>query len=117
MSSSDAAAEASRASESSSESEDGDAQLQVMFEDLLVTNEGEWIEAHRHNLLQLWNLLKQGRSRFNDNYLTGCNFRIFCSFVYRWTEDEDTDEEDSDDAMSEDNDEEQTGQEDEETVD
>ena len=84
-------AESSPASDTSSE-----PGLEVKFEDLLVTNEGEWIEAHRHNLLQLWNLLKQGRSRFDDNYLTGCNFRIFCSFVYRWTEDEDTDEEGSD---------------------
>ena len=67
----------------------------------MVTNEGEWIEAHRHNLLQLWNLLKQGKSRFNDNYLTACNFRIFCSFVYRWTEDEDSDAESSDIEMSE----------------
>lgn len=85
------------ASESGSESE---VDVQVMFEDLLVTNEGEWIEAHRHNLLQLWNLLKQGKSRFNDNYLTGCNFRIFCSFVYRWTEEEDTDEEGSEAGMT-----------------
>ena len=68
--------------------------LEVVFEDLLVTNEGEWIEAHKANLLQLWKLLKQGRSRFNDSYLNGCNFRIFCSFVYRWTEN-DTDEDDS----------------------
>ena len=77
-----------------------DADLEVLFEDLLVTNEGEWIEAHRHNLLQLWNLLKQGKSRFNDNYLTACNFRIFCSFVYRWTEDEDSDAQSSDEEMS-----------------
>ena len=83
------------ASEDGSESDSG---LEVMFEDLLVTNEGEWVEAHRHNLLQLWNLLKQGKSRFNDNYLTACNFRIFCSFVYRWTEDENSDDEDSDDS-------------------
>lgn len=71
-----------------------DVDLEVVFEDLLVTNEGEWIEAHKANLLQLWKLLKQGRSRFNDSYLNGCNFRIFCSFVYRWTEN-DTDEDDS----------------------
>ena len=91
--------------------------LEVMFEDLLVTNEGEWIEAHRHNLSQLWNLLKQGKSRFNDNYLTGCNFRIFCSFVYRWTEDEDTDEEGSDAEMSDDGEEEDTENTANETVD
>lgn len=105
-------AEGSQASDTSSE-----PGLEVMFEDLLVTNEGEWIEAHRHNLLQLWNLLKQGKSRFDDSYLTGCNFRIFCSFVYRWTEDEDTDEEGSDAEMSEDGEEEDTENTADETVD
>lgn len=91
----DAVSDVPPASDTSSEPD-----LQVVFEDLLVTNEGEWINAHRHNLLQLWNLLKQGKSRFDDNYLTGCNFRIFCSFVYRWTENEETDEDqtDEDDA-------------------
>ena len=74
-------------------SSDGD--LEVVFEDLLVTNEGHWIEAHKANLLQMWKLLKQGRSRFNNSYLDGCNFRIFCSFVYRWTENDSDDEDDS----------------------
>jgi len=109
----DGVSEAPPASDTSSEPD-----LQVVFEDLLVTNEGEWINAHRHNLLQLWNLLKQGKSRFNDNYLTGCNFRIFCSFVYRWTEDEDTDEEGSDVEMDSNNEEdEETDDQRDETVD
>ena len=94
------------ASETSSEPD-----LEVVFEDLLVTNEGEWIEAHRHNLLQLWKLVKQGSSRLNDRYLGGCNFRIFCSFVYRWTEDE-SDADESDDEMQ--SDDEQDAQEGEE---
>jgi hypothetical protein len=64
--------------------------MQIVFEDMLVTNEGQWIEANRPALLQLWRLLKQGTARFEGLVLLNqCSFHLFCSFCYRWTEDDD----------------------------
>lgn len=71
--------------------------IQVTFEDMLVTDEGEWIQSHRHKLLQLWRLLKRGCARHSDLYLSGCSFAVFSSFVYRWTL---TEGEDSTDSVS-----------------
>ena len=71
--------------------------LQVTFEDLLVTAEGEWIQSHRANLLNLWRLLKQGCTRHNESYLNNCSLAVFSSFVFRWT---DTEEGGDDDTVS-----------------
>ena len=68
---------------SGSDSETVEGQLR--FEDLLVTNEGEWIHSHKPHLLQIWRLLKQGCARYNATYCSLANFHIFASFVYRWT--------------------------------
>lgn len=71
-------------------SAEADGVVQIVFEDMLVTNEGQWIEANRPALLQLWRLLKQGAAKFEGlGVLNQCNFHIFCSFCYRWTEDDD----------------------------
>ena len=69
--------------------------IQVTFEDMLVTDEGEWIQSHRQKLLQLWRLLKRGCARHSDLYLSGCSFAVFSSFVYRWTLAEGEDSSDS----------------------
>ena len=69
--------------------------IRVTFEDMLVTDEGEWIQSHRQKLLQLWRLLKRGCARHSDLYLSGCSFAVFSSFVYRWTLAEGEDSSDS----------------------
>lgn len=63
----------------------------ALFEDLLVTNEGEWIESHTQKLKQIWRVLQQACKRSGNSYLGDCSFNVFASFMYRWTDQEDGD--------------------------
>lgn len=71
---------------SSSEGSDVGNTLRITFDDMLVTDEGEWIQSHRPQLAQIYRLVKRGCSRHGHTYLNGCSFNIFASFVYRWTD-------------------------------
>lgn len=69
-------------------------------QDMLVSNEGEWIAARRHQLMRMWKGLKSLRTLHmpdEPGILDQASFGIFASFVYRWTNADSDDDSSSDD--------------------
>lgn len=84
-----AQAEESTQNVSRTESSDTDDEdFTVGFQDMLISNEGEWIAARRHQLMRLWKGTK-GLCRLlmpdEESILEQASFGIFASFIYRWT--------------------------------
>ena len=68
--------------------------------DMLVSQEGYWIEGNRVKLMRIWKGLK-GMCRLimpeQPELLAQASFALFASFAYRWTS---ADDDDSDDDSS-----------------
>lgn len=84
-------------SRDSDTSEDMESTATFDLNDMLVTNECEWVRQRRKELMQTWKGLKQICTKtFPDEkqILGDASFGIFASFIYRWTaaeSDSDTD--------------------------
>ena len=67
--------------------------------DMLVSQEGIWIEGNYKRLMTIWKGLKGLCSKVMPDHpelLADANFRVFASFAYRWTAAEsDSDDEDT----------------------
>lgn len=85
-----------------SESDDGDFDVDFDMrnvQDMLVSNEGEWIAARRHGIMRIWKGLKGLLTVHmpEEGILEQASFGIFASFVYRWTNAESDDDSSNED--------------------
>ncbi len=63
------------------------------IDDMLVTQEGYWIEGNRMKLMRIWKGLKGICHRImpeQPELLAQASFALFASFAYRWTAAEDS---------------------------
>lgn len=75
-------------SDSDSSGSDGDPM------DMLISGEGTWIQGNHHNLMRIWRALKCASKTAMPEHkglLAHATFRVFASFMYRWTAEEDED--------------------------
>ena len=89
-------------SRDSDTSEDMEFTATFDLNDMLVSNECEWVRQRRKELMQTWKGLKQICTKTfpgEHKILADASFGIFASFVYRWTSEEsDSDTTDSEPA-------------------
>lgn len=87
-------------------SDDEDLVMPTDPMDMLVSEEGIWVDSNYQGLMKTWRGLKGLCRAFlpeQEGVLADANFRVFASFVYRWTAagDSDSEESDGDDIIPE----------------
>lgn len=63
--------------------------ITFVVDDMLISDEGEWISSHKPAIRFMYHALSSAMQRckrkYEYDYLDDITFATFCSFVYRWS--------------------------------